>query len=90
MATIRKQTAAFTAKDPYGHSYRVVVVTDFDRSVIVGEPAQEREGLSDFVLANESHHLNLIESRHLNRLEQGRYQIAGTDVVVTSDDPMAP
>lgn len=77
---ITEKTGRFVARSPNGHAVEISIFTEFD------------EGLTSNC-SDRTERMTYLRTEHgdnVTRLEKGRYQVVGSQIELTSDDPIAP
>lgn len=77
---ITEKTGSFVARSPNGHTVEISVFTEFDEG-LTSDSADRAERMT---------YLRTDHGDNVTRLEKGRYQIVGSQIELTSDDPIAP
>lgn len=77
---VTQKTGMFVARSPNGHAVEISVFTEFDDG-LTSDGADRTEGMT---------YLRTDHGDNVTRLEKGHYQVVGSQIELTSDDPTAP
>lgn len=77
---VTEQTGVFVARSPNGNAVEISIFTEFHEGLTSDGP-DRTEGMK---------FLRTEHGDYVNRLDKGRYQVVGSQIELTSDDPSAP